>query len=112
MMKDDTVYLRHILDAVAQIQEYLAGVNQSQFGQSKLLQDAVIRELEIIGEASRQLSHKFQKEHANIPWGHMIALRNRLIHAYFHVNLQTVWEIVENDLPALKASVGIILKEE
>jgi uncharacterized protein with HEPN domain len=113
MKKDDTVYLRHILDAIAQIESYLQDVTHTEFKQKKLLQDGVIRqlEIEIIGEASRNLGREFQKEHSEIPWGQIIALRNRLIHAYFTVNLQMIWEVVKSNLPILKNDIMRILEE-
>jgi uncharacterized protein with HEPN domain len=111
MTKDDFVYLRHILDAIAQIEIYLQGATQAEFNQNKLLQDGVIRQLEIIGEASRNLGQEFQDKHSQIPWGQIIALRNRLIHAYFSVNLQLVWEIVKTNLPVLKNDIQQILEE-
>lgn len=110
MKKDDTVYLRHILDAVEQIEDYLKGVSADQFLQTRLLQDGVVRQLEIVGEASRNLSDEFRQKYSEVPWGQIIALRNRMIHAYFNVNLQIVWEIVQDDLPPLKQHVKRILE--
>ncbi|MGQ9627081.1 MAG: HepT-like ribonuclease domain-containing protein [Anaerolineae bacterium] len=110
MRKDDTVYLWHILDAIGQIEDYLKGVSEGQFLQNRLLQDGVVRQLEIIGEDSRNLSGEFQKEHPEVPWRQIIALRNRIIHAYFTVNLQIVWEVARDDLPSLKQQVKRILE--
>lgn len=110
MKKDDTVYLQHILDAIEQIEEYLKGVSVKRFLQTRLLQDGVVRQLEIIGEASRNLADEFRQTHPEVPWGEIVGLRNRIIHAYFNVNLQIVWEIVQNDLPPLKQQVERILR--
>lgn len=109
MKKDDTVYLRHILDAIAQIEEYLKGVSREKFLNNHLLQDGVVRELEIIGEASRNLTDEFREKHSHVPWGQIISLRNRITHAYFDVNLDIVWEITQNDLPMLKPQVERLL---
>lgn len=109
MKKDDTVYLRHILDAIEQVEDYLRGVSSDQFMQTRIVQDAVVRRLEIIGEASRNVSGEFQQAHPEVPWGQIIGLRNRIIHAYFNVNLQIVWEIAKNDLPPLKQELRRIL---
>ena len=110
MKKDDTVYLRHILDAIEQIEDYLKGVSFEQFFQRRLLQDGVVRRLEVIGEASRNLSHELRQRNPKVPWSQIIGLRNRIVHAYFNVNLQIVWEIVQNDLVPLKQQVERILK--
>lgn len=105
MKRSDTVYLSHILDAITQIEIYTAGLSYDQFSQTRLVQDGVIRQLEIIGEASRNLSDDFRDQHSELPWPQIIGLRNRLIHAYFEVNLGIVWDIVQNDLPPLKQKV-------
>jgi len=111
MKKDDTVYLQHILDAIEQIQDYLKGVSAGQFLQKRLLQDGVVRRLEIIGEASRNLSDELRQRHPEVPWGQIIGLRNRITHAYFDVDLHIVWEIVQNDLSPLKQQVERIPEE-
>jgi uncharacterized protein with HEPN domain len=107
--KDDTIYLRHILDAIQRIEEYLAGVSYDRFLQSSLLQDGVVRQLEIIGEAATKVSIDFRDAHPGLAWGSMIGMRNRLIHAYFKVDLSIVWDTVQNDLPSLKQQVERIL---
>lgn len=111
MKKDDTVYLRHILDGIQQIQDYVQGLSTERFLHDKLLQDGVVRQLEIIGEASRNLSAEFRQTCVEVPWSQIIALRNRIIHAYFDVNLRVVWEIVQDDLPSLKQQVERVLEE-
>ena len=111
MKKDDSVYLKHILNAISQIEEYVHGVSLEQFEQAKLIQDGVIRELEIIGEASRNLSNDLCQSHPETPWKQIIGLRNRVIHAYFDIDLLAVWEIVTEDLPTLKEQVKQILEE-
>ncbi|GBC76475.1 hypothetical protein HRbin07_00677 [bacterium HR07] len=111
MKKDDTVYLRHILDAIAQIELYLQGVSREHFLRTKLLQDGVVRQLEIIGEASRNLSDELRQRHPEVPWSQIISLRNRVIHAYFNVSVEIVWEIAQNDLPVLRSQIKSILTE-
>jgi uncharacterized protein with HEPN domain len=111
MKKDDTVYLRHILDAIQRIQEYLASTPYDQFLQDHLLQDGVVRQLEVIGEAASNVSEALQSAHPELPWGEMIGIRNRLIHAYFEVDLFIVWDTVRSDLPPLKQQVEHLLAE-
>ena len=110
MKKDDTVYLRHIIDAFLQIERYTNGVTYEEFLSNSLLQDAVIRQLEVMGEAARNLSADLQNEYPAIPWRQMISLRNRMIHAYFNVNLQIIWEIIQGDIPNLKQDMMRVLE--
>ena len=109
MKKDNTVYLQHIRDAIQRTKRHLTGVSWEQFKQSELVQDAVIRQMEIIGEATRNLSDDFRQAHSQIPWSQIISLRNRLIHAYFAVDLTIVWEIAHTDLPLLKKQIKRML---
>ena len=109
MKKDDSVYLHHIIDAFVQIEHYTEGVSHEEFLHNRLIQDGVIRQLEVMGEAARNLSEDLRNEHPQIPWRQMIGLRNRMIHAYFNVDLQIIWEIVQGDIPDLKQKMKQIL---
>ncbi|HPS91608.1 MAG TPA: DUF86 domain-containing protein [Methanothrix sp.] len=110
MKKDDSVYLHHIMDAFAQIEIYTEGVSHEEFINNRLIQDGVIRQLEVMGEASRNLSEDTRNEYPHIPWRQMIGLRNRMIHAYFSVNLQIIWEIIQGDIPKLKKDITYVLE--
>jgi uncharacterized protein with HEPN domain len=112
MMKDSSVYLRHIVDAIQRVERHLAGVSREEFFEAELVQDAVVRQLEIIGEAARNLPEDLRGEHSDVPWGQIVGLRNRLVHAYFQVDLAIVWEIAALDLPLLKAQVETILRSD
>ncbi|MBI4587368.1 MAG: DUF86 domain-containing protein [Candidatus Rokubacteria bacterium] len=107
-MKEDSVYLKHIRDAIARVESYTAGGPKS-FFQNTMVQDAVIRNLEVIGEAVRNLSPQIRRRHPEIPWRSITALRNVLIHEYFGVDLQIVWRVVTRRLPTLKRSVDRLL---
>jgi uncharacterized protein with HEPN domain len=109
MKKDDTVYLQHILDAIHRIETYTHGISKEKYLQDSLLQDGAVRQLEIIGEASTNLSQEFQEKHSEIPWGQIIGLRNRIVHAYFDINLDVTWDIVHGDIPELKKQIEHIL---
>ena len=109
MKKDDSVYLHHIIDAFVLIEHYMDNVSHEEFLRNRLLQDGVIRQLEVMGEAARNLSEDLRNEHPQIPWRQMIGLRNRMIHAYFNVDLQIIWEIVQGDIPDLKQKMKQIL---
>ena len=108
--RDDTVYLRHILDAIQRIQEYTTGVSYDHFLGNPLLQDGVVRQLEIIGEAATRFSIEFRDAHPGIAWTKMVGMRNRLIHAYFEVSLSIIWDTVHTDLPGLKNQIVQILE--
>ena len=110
MKKDDSVYLRHIMDALLQIERYTDGVTYEEFFSNSLLQDGVIRQLEVMGEAARNLSEDLRNEYPKIPWRQMISLRNRMIHAYFNVNLQIIWEIIQGDIPNLLQETKRVLE--
>jgi uncharacterized protein with HEPN domain len=108
--RNDAVYLQHLLDAVERIEQYTAGMTEQQFLQNTLVQDAVVRQLEIIGEASRNLSDELRQKHSQVPWTKIVGMRNRIVHAYFDVDLTIVWEVIQRDLPDLKAQVHLILQ--
>jgi uncharacterized protein with HEPN domain len=110
-MKTNEVYLHHILDAIEKIEQYTAGVDRSKFTNDEMRQDAVIRQLEIIEEASRQLSASFRESHPSIPWHAIIGMRNRMAHDYLSVDLDVVWDVVRHDLPGLKKKIGRLLEE-
>lgn len=110
MKKDDTVYLRHILDAIGLIEEYTKGLSENEFLNNSMAHDAVVRQIEIIGEAAGNVSNEFQEKHANLPWGKMIGIRNKIIHEYFNVNYSIVWDTVRDDLPILQKSIKKLVK--
>ncbi len=101
-MPNDAAYLKHIIEAIATIEEYLQGVDFEHFKNSKLLCDGVIRELEIIGEATRGLSQEYKNTKPNVPWKDITGMRDKLIHQYFGINLNMVWDTVQEDIPLLK----------
>lgn len=97
----DEAYLLDILIAARKAIEFLEGMTWEEFARSELHQSAVMRPLEIIGEAAGRVSKQTQVAQPEIPWEQMIGMRNRLIHEYFRVDLRTVWETVQDDLPPL-----------
>jgi uncharacterized protein with HEPN domain len=108
-MKDDRIYLLHVRDAIQHILEYTATGKESFFADRKT-QDAVVRNLEIIGEATKRLSNSLKNAHPDISWKPIAGMRDKLIHDYFGVNLQLVWDVVERDLPVLKLKVAQLLQ--
>ena len=107
-MKQDSVYLKHIRDSILKIEAYTAGGRRA-FHKDTMVQDAVVRNLEVIGEAVRNLSPVLKERNPDIPWRSITALRNLLVHEYFGVDLEIVWRIVSRRLPSLKRHIEMIL---
>jgi len=109
-VKSDLPYLRHIADSIAAIESYVRDGRET-FRRERLIQDAVIRNFEIIGEAAGRLSPRTRGQSEAL-WKRVVAFRNRLIHGYWSVDLHLVWTIIEKELPDLKAEVNRLLKEK
>ncbi len=109
-MKDDRIYLLHIRDAIQHIIEYTAAGHKD-FLDDRKTQDAVVRNLEIIGEATKRLSPSLKDAHLDISWKPIAGMRDKLIHDYFGINLQLVWGFVERDLLVLSNKVSQLLKD-
>jgi uncharacterized protein with HEPN domain len=107
----DADYLEHIQEAIRKIQRYVADKSEADFMADDLVQDGVIRNLEIIGEAVTKLSPKLKAANGDVSWGEIAGMRNRLIHGYISVNLQIVWDTVEKVLPDFLENVGKIQRE-
>ena len=103
-MNRDTVYLRHMLEAIGKIENYVS-VGRDEFMDMSHWQDGVIRQLEIIGEATKKLSQDIRRREKDIPWRRIAGLRDVLIHDYMGVDLSAVWEITQEHIPILKKSV-------
>lgn len=101
MIRDDKVYHAHILDALQQITEYTAGLDYEKFRSRRMVHDAVIRQFEIIGEATKNLSETFRNHYPAVPWKDLAGFRDKLIHQYFGVDLSLVWSSVVDDVPLL-----------
>jgi uncharacterized protein with HEPN domain len=106
----DAAYLEHMLGAIERAQTYIGRKGRAAFLRSAILQDAVIRNLEIVGEAAGRVSPEFAARHRSIPWRDIVGMRHRLIHGYLKVNLDTVWQVAKRDLPALERSLRGALK--
>lgn len=106
----DRVYIEHILESVSNIESFVGGKTYDEFVGDRLLQDGVIRELEIIGEAAKNISAEFKDSNQAIPWKDMTGMRDKLIHDYFSINLDAVWDVVKKDLEPLKSALKDLIK--
>ncbi len=109
--RDTRLMLREILESIAAIRSYLGGVEKEEFINNAQLQDAVIRRLEIIGEAANQIPEQVKTQHSEIEWRVITAMRNRLIHGYFSVNTEIVWNTARQSLSTLEAQVQALLND-
>ena len=100
-MRDDAAWLLDILIAARDARSFVSGVSWEQFEESRLHQNAVLKAIEIIGEAAGRVSNEFKATHTEIPWPEIIGMRHWLVHGYFEVDIRKVWDTVQDDLPSL-----------
>jgi uncharacterized protein with HEPN domain len=110
--RDWRLLLNDILDCITKIEHYVHGMNYDTFIQDNKTIDAVVRNLEVIGEAARLVPVEIQTQYPNVPWAQIVGLRNRLIHGYFAIDEEIIWDIIINELPALHDILQQILHSE
>jgi uncharacterized protein with HEPN domain len=103
--RDDRVFLSHIHDAIGRIASYLQDASEAQFMSTPLIQDAVIRQIQIIGEAAKKLSLTYVEARPSIPWKDIAGMRDKLVHDYMGVDLSAVWDTATRDIPNLQAEL-------
>jgi len=104
-MKDDSIYIDHILNSINRIIDYISGKDRQAFEADLVTQDAVVRQLEVIGEATKRVSKELRSKHPDIPWADMAGMRDVLIHDYIDVDLGVVWKTASENIPDLKALI-------
>ena len=101
MRTEDRLRLRHMIEAAESAIQFMAGRSRADLDTDRMLLFAVVRAIEVVGEAASKLSEEFRAAHPGIPWRAIIGMRNRLIHAYFDIDTETVWETTEQELPPI-----------
>lgn len=109
--RSDKEFLSDVREAIHRIKAYTVEMNYDSFLDDTKTQDAVVRNLEIIGEAAKGVTKELREKYANVPWKSMSGVRDRLIHHYFGVNLDVVWEIISSELGEVLSQIENILKE-
>lgn len=111
MQKSPSPYIQHIVDAVTKIDEYLVRIDRIDFSNESMAYDAVIRNLEIIGEACSHLEEEFRDSHPHIPWTQIIGMRNKLAHEYWDIDPEIVWQAATVEAPELKKQLLELLSK-
>jgi uncharacterized protein with HEPN domain len=101
--RDPDLLIQDMLEAAQKIELFTAGLDHPAFLRDEKTVDAVVRNLEVLGEAARQLPDDFTSQHPDVPWYQIAGLRNRIVHDYFDLDLNIIWQIIHHDLPQLKA---------
>lgn len=112
MRRDDIVCVKHALDAAKKAVDFSEGHDRDDLDSDEKLALSLVRLLEIVGEAANSVSEEYRKKHKDVPWKKMVALRNRLIHGYFDVNHDIVWDTVRSDLPPLIKALEALLPKK
>ncbi|MCW3982704.1 MAG: DUF86 domain-containing protein [Candidatus Bathyarchaeota archaeon] len=110
-MTKDEAYLKHILDAISAIEKFSQGLSKEEFFENQEKQFAVLRALEVVGEATKNLSSELKNKYSEMNWRKIAGMRDKLIHAYFVVDLLLVWDTITIDLPRLKALIKKMLAD-
>jgi uncharacterized protein with HEPN domain len=109
--KDDLAFIEHILDSINAIKEFSENISKEELISNRLKQSAIVREIEIIGEAVKNISENLKNKHQEIKWKEIVGTRDKMIHHYFGVDLNIIWDIIKINLPDLKDKILKIKKE-
>ena len=112
MKKDNSIFLKHILEAINNIEDYVKNISSSEdFVNNKIIRDAVLRNFQVIGEAANNLDEEFIASNPEVEWEKVIGMRNFIIHEYFGVDLKIVWDTIKEDIPSFKENIKKLLEK-
>jgi len=109
--KEDIIFIKHILDSIDAIEEFSREMDKKELSSNRMKQSAIVREIEVIGEAVKNISKRLKDEYPSVPWKEIVGTRDKMIHHYFGVDLNIIWNIIKKDLLDLKISIERIEKE-
>jgi uncharacterized protein with HEPN domain len=109
-MKDDRLYLIHISECIGRIESYVGEMKKDEFMESSLVQDAVVRNLQVMAESTQRLSDTAKGKKPQVDWYKIAGFRNILVHDYLGVDIERIWNILQNDIPILKKVIGEMMK--
>jgi uncharacterized protein with HEPN domain len=110
-MRDDLVYLMHIRDSLREVRQFIADESYESFLENRMMQNAVMRSFEVVGEAARRVSPEFRGAHPEVPWRLLGDFRNKLIHDYFGLDLDVIWKTATEDAPGLRAQIESLIND-
>ena len=111
MKKEPLIFIKHIMESIENIESFSKGLSKNKFEKDRLKQSAIIREIEIIGEAVKNLPIEFTVKYPYVEWSKIAGTRDKIIHHYFGIDLDIIWDIIKHDLPDLKKEIKKILEE-
>ena len=112
MKRDIILFIENIMENIVLIENSVEKISKMSFESDRLIIDATVRRLEIVGEAAKNIPKEFRDKYSGIPWKKMAGIRDVLTHAYFSVNIERIWNIIKKDLPKLKIEIKKILEKE
>jgi uncharacterized protein with HEPN domain len=111
MRKDPKIFLGHIIESIEAIEQHTKGTSKDDFFKNIMVQDAVIRRIEIMGEAVKNLPPDYKRNHSEIEWREITGMRDKLIHEYFGADINVVWQTIKKDIPYLKKQISELLEK-
>jgi uncharacterized protein with HEPN domain len=110
-MPRDRAFIEHILDSITAIETFIQGVNKEKFLKERMIRGAVVREIEVMGEAAKNISRETRKKYPDIPWKKMTGMRDKLIHHYFGLDFNVIWDTIREEIPKLKKQMMDIIDQ-